>query len=310
MTIALAQASRERAPQAVLANQTSASVAEVNAVESQALNSRWVVSADEAKQLIAQGATVLDARGGLKLQKPLARAIAVNWKQFAQPHAPDQGKLLDDDHLLTQKLQAVGVSRDKPVIAVGDPARGWGEDGRVVWMLRTLGHQKAVLVDGGYQALVKAGVPTAWSAATVAPRPGDFVVERTTAWTIDRAQLKAELGQQNVVVIDTREAREYAGATPYGEQRGGHIPGALHIYYKDLLDQNGKLLPREQMITKLEQLGVTQDTQVVAYCTGGIRSGWFTSILSDLGYKAKNYAGSMWDWSAGPVASYPLEKTN
>ena len=129
----------------------------LNRSQQQAKSSRWLISADEAKQLIEQGATLLDVREqAIQQQGRLLGAVSVTWQQFSQAEAPVRGTLLEDDKVLTQMLQAVGVSNNKPVVVIADPVRGEGEDGRIVWMLRTLGHQKAVLMYGGYEALVKA----------------------------------------------------------------------------------------------------------------------------------------------------------
>ena len=51
---------------------------------------------------------------------------------------------------------------------------------------------------------------------------------------------------------------------------------------------------------------VGPDSKVVAYCTGGVRSGWVTAVLNDLGIPARIYAGSMWEWAAGDPAERPL----
>ena len=188
---------------------------------------------------------------------------------------------------------------------VANPPQGWGEDGRIVWMLRTLGHAQVAMVDGGFEALMAVKAPIQ-SGAYQPPAAGDFVVARNLNWDIQRDELRAQLGQENVVVIDTREAREFAGKTPYGEQRGGHVPGAIHFYFKEFLGQDGKLLPPDDLRAKLQNQGITPETQIVVYCTGGIRSGWLASVLITLGYQARNYAGSMWEWSAAPADSYPL----
>jgi thiosulfate/3-mercaptopyruvate sulfurtransferase len=268
---------------------------------------RWIVAPVEAQQLIAQGATLLDARSeSLQRNGTLQGAIGVSWQQFSQPDAPERGNLLKDDATLMQKLRQVGIFNHRPVVVMADPAHGWGEDGRIVWMLRTLGHQSAVLIDGGYPALVNAGLPQTRSIAHAAAIPGDFVIHRVADWEIQRDPLKAALGRKKLVVVDVRESREFNGKTPYGEQRGGHIPGAIHLHYKALLDANGKLVPRAKILAKLQALGISPDADIVAYCTGGIRSGWFTSVLTSLGFRARNYAGSMWEWSASPVADYPL----
>lgn len=273
------------------------------------LSDNWIVGVDLAKQLLERGATLLDAREPiLKWFCRLPPAIPVTWQEFSRSHFPHKGKILEDDTILTEKLQALGICQDQPVIAIADSVKGWGEDGRIVWMLRSLGHEKAVFVGGGYRALVKAGIAPV-TGANALPQPGDFIVSRRSTWEINRDDLKAMLGNDNLALIDAREPREYAGQTPYGERRGGRIPGAIHLYYKQLMDKQGQLLSRGQIVEILQQKGVSQSTEIVTYCSGGIRSAWLTSVLTNFGFDAKNYAGSMWEWSASPADSYPLEKS-
>lgn len=274
-----------------------------NSLLANPLTDRWIVSAHEAKQLIEQGATLLDTRK--HALRRLQGSVYIDWKQFSPEDAITRGKLLDQDDVLTQRLQALGISQQKPVVVFADPPGGWGEDGRIVWMLRTLGHSQVVMVNGGFDALVEANVPV--KSGRTLPERGDFVVERNATWEIQRDELKTQLDNDNVVVIDTREAREFAGKTPYGEKRGGHVPGAINLYFKEFLTQEGELLPIDDIRTKLQDAGITPDTQIVVYCTGGIRSGWLASVLVTLDYQVKNYAGSMWEWSAAPADRYPLE---
>ena len=85
------------------------------------------------------------------------------------------------------------------------------------------------------------------------------------------------------------------GQTPYGESRGGHVPGAKHLFYKALVSSDGKVLPRDQIHRKLTEIGVKENDEVVSYCTGGVRAGFVTVLLNDAGIAARNYAGSMWE---------------
>ncbi len=266
-------------------------------------SSRWVIEADEARALLAAGALLLDTRGEeLRTAVPLMGSTAVTWQEFSVPDLPNKGHLLSDDAELTDKLRALGVSAGVPVVVVADSANSWGEDGRIVWTLRTLGHPQSFLVNGGVVALL-AGGDLSLTAPTV---PGDFIVARTGAFEIGKEELAGLIGQPDVVILDTREPREYAGATPYGETRGGHIPGAKHVYFKDLIGGDGRILQGETLKARLADLGVSETTQVVSYCTAGIRSGFVTAVLKTAGVNARNYAGSMWEWSAEDSTAYPL----
>lgn len=299
VNLALAPASDQ--PSVVpIANQSAA------AIDPQQLAVQWVVSPAEAKSLIQQGATVLDARSsGLQRQGIIAGSIAVNWQQFSQPSRAERGMLLSHAQL-TQALRAVGISNHRPVVVLADPLQGWGEDGRIVWMLRSLGHSQAVLVDGGYAAAVATGIPIESVIAKNAATPGDFTVQRRIDWEITRDELKQNLQTAQATIIDVREPREFDGSTPYGEPRAGHIPGAVHFYYRELLDENGKILPRSAILAKLQTKGISPNTQIIAYCTAGVRAGWLTAVLANAGFQVRNYAGSMLDWASAPAAEYPL----
>ena len=278
---------------------------------------RWVVTAAEAKALVERGATLLDARNLQPWTPRIKGAQAVRWQSFSPNDAVTRGRLLNQDQVLTQKLQALGISSDRPVVVFADPPQGWGEDGRMVWMLRSLGHSQAVMVDGGYKALKQVN---ASGASETSKSPGNFVVNRKFDWDIQRNQLKTifaagddasdtlnpDTVNPDTVMIDTREPREFRGETPYGEQRGGHLPGAINLYFKDFITEQGKILPQEQISHKLQQHGITPQTPLIVYCTGGIRSGWLASVLVTAGYSVKNYAGSMWEWSAGSSKDFPL----
>ncbi|WP_009633903.1 sulfurtransferase [Synechocystis sp. PCC 7509] len=271
---------------------------------------QWIVNANTAKQLIESDATVLDVRNKITWRLGhLPKARCINWQQFSQKTIPNKGKLLDNSQVLAQLLRHQGISNHQPVIVVGNPSQAFhfGEEGRIVWMLHTLGHSQAAFVDGGQQALVNAGVELEmWGSKP--QKAGDFTINRTDHWEIQADQLQSSLANsQNLIILDNREAREYAGATPYGEKRGGHIPRAIHFYFKELLQPNGYLLSCEQINSLLNQLGIEKGSNIITYCTGGIRSAFFVAVLVSLGYNnSKNYTGSMWEWSQAEPSSHPL----
>lgn len=265
----------------------------------------WIVTPQAAFDLIQQGALVIDARGQdlKKKSGALAGAVALEWQDLAEPNLPTKGRPLPVEQA-SKKLQALGISSNRPIVVVADAVKGWGEDGRVTWLLRAWGHTRVVLVDGGMGALERIG-KLAIQPAVV---PGNFVANEHSQLEIKKEEVKSKLERKDVAFLDVREPREYQGQTPYGEKRGGHLLPAQHLFFKDLLDKNGRLLPRDAIEKVLTSKGVTRDKEIVSYCTGGIRSGWVTTVLNDMGYKARNYAGSMWEWSAQPAEQFPLQK--
>ena len=43
------------------------------------------------------------------------------------------------------------------------------------------------------------------------------------------------------ILIDNRTQKEFHGSTPYGSDRGGHIPNAKHIHWPDFFKKDGTL---------------------------------------------------------------------
>jgi thiosulfate/3-mercaptopyruvate sulfurtransferase len=74
------------------------------------------------------------------------------------------------------------------------------------------------------------------------------------------------------------------------------------------LGDDGRLKSEKTIRQMLKARGVRRGSRVITYCTGGVRSAWVAAVLVDLGYEdVRNFAGSTWQWSAGPASKYPLE---
>jgi len=264
----------------------------------------WIVDAKTAAQLVHRGAQLIDARSAdlkAKSKKQIANAIAASFDTLAPKSGPYRGRLRSVPWL-KKKLSALGVGRGQIVVA-GDAKRGWGEAGWIVWLLRSLGHSKVAMVDGGINALLRAGVRRVRRSAA----PGNFLPRLDRRYLARAMEVKRRLRDGVTSLIDTRQAREYRGATPFGERRGGHLPGAKHLHFRRFIDNDGILLKRSKLNATLSKMGLKKRSPIIAYCTGGVRSAWLVVALKHLGFSsAKNYAGSTWEWSAGKAAAFPL----
>ncbi|MCK6505064.1 sulfurtransferase [Myxococcota bacterium] len=263
------------------------------------------VSPEQAAALLAQGATAIDARGESAWEDGhVPSAAPLSWLSL-RDGLLKVGRLTDQQTRLQASLRAAGVRQGAPVLVYDAGREGWGEAGRLWWTLRYLGHDQAHILDGGWPAWVSAGLPVATDAAR--PPAGDFSprpdeTRRARVQEVQRAVTTCAAGPCEVVFWDSRERREYDGQTPYGEARGGHLPGAVHLWFADLLDAQGFLRPRAELQAELAARGITPDKQVVPYCTGGVRSGFAVAVLEELGFPhAANYDGSMWEWTGDPT---------
>ena len=197
---------------------------------------------------------------------------------------------------------ARGVSRERPVV-IYDHESG-ERASRAVWLLSTLDHPDVRLLDGGSQAWVGSGrslVRVEEVAEPVAPEKAPptlppFRGGRRLEHLATRFDVEQAIDDEATVIVDVRRASEYQG-TEKRARRVGTVPGTVHIFWRDHLNENGALRPAEEVKALYESRGVTPDKTIIAFCQGGYRSASTFIALSSLGYPhVRNYVGSWAEW--------------
>jgi thiosulfate/3-mercaptopyruvate sulfurtransferase len=123
------------------------------------------------------------------------------------------------------------------------------------------------------------------------------------------------LDDPTVCLLEARSPEEYRGdrvspddfEVDHGAERRGRIPGAVHLYYQELLRDDGTLLDRDALAARFDQV-LGDATQVGSYCRLSHRATltWFalTRILDHP--SARVYDGSWTEW--GSIVGYPIER--
>ena len=108
---------------------------------------------------------------------------------------------------------------------------------------------------------------------------------------IARDELERRLGEDGLVLLDVRTAREYTGAAGYPcDHRQGHLPGARNVDLQQLIEAGDAAAVRALV-------AAPEGSEVIAYCHSGGRSAMAAQILEAAGYTARNYVGSWHEWS-------------
>lgn len=269
------------------------------------------LSVAAAESLMQAGAVVLDARASGYLLSHLPAAQAVDWRDYRDGWGRT-GRLSRDAAAMASRLAGLGVDAERPVLVYGDGARGFGEEGRIAWLLLYLGHRQVYLLDGGFAAWRGQGRPVERGLTLRSPRPGTFPPHIQAELRADRDAVQRTLGTvaDRPILVDVRSEAEWHGATPYFEARGGRIPGAQWLEWLRLLDPSGQLKSDEALGRELSQRGLhDRGREIIVYCTGGVRSAFVVMVLKKLGYtRVRNYDGSFWEWAADralPVETSP-----
>ena len=165
---------------------------------------------------------------------------------------------------------------------------------RAFWFLEYFGHTHVQVLDGGFSAWARAGLPVTREAS--APPKSTWTGVRQPQRIAVWRDVRDRLGRSETVIVDTRSDGEYCG-TNVRAKRGGAIPGAKHIEWTRNLRSDGTFKPADELQAMYEAAGVTPDKEVITYCQGGYRAAHAYLALRLLGYpRVRNYTGSWKEW--------------
>ena len=197
-----------------------------------------------------------------------------------------------------------GVGGESRVVLYSIGTMMWAT--RFWWMLRSLGFDRAAVLDGGFDKWKAEGRPTesgparGYTPATfkAVPRPGFFV---------DKRAVLAATSERGTVIVNALGPQFHKGLEPSRYGRPGRVPGSVNVPAATLVNGAGKdFASLADAEAKFAAQGVTKDKRVICYCGGGISATIDLFLLHQLGHDALTlYDGSMGEWAKDP--SLPIE---
>jgi thiosulfate/3-mercaptopyruvate sulfurtransferase len=209
---------------------------------------------------------------------------------------------------------SLGIGPRTTVIIYGDPVQ-FGS--YAYWTYAMAGHANLKLLDGGRRKWLLEKRPLSRDVPSFAPV--DYPAPRGAApMRIGRDDMRAHLGDPRRLLIDVRSPEEYSGdrvsdysfAVDHGAERAGRIPGAKHLYFRELLNDDDSFKSPDELRRVLAAHGLTPDAfdEIVCYCRLSHRAtiAWL-ALGAALGHRdVKIYDGSWTEW--GSIVGFPIEK--
>ncbi|SMO49577.1 sulfurtransferase [Solitalea koreensis] len=215
-----------------------------------------------------------------------------------KPDPADGGRHpLPDFIQFSKVLTRLGITPHTHVV-IYDDKNGANAASRFWWMLKSIGHKKVQVLDGGFDAAIKTGVPTSSKEEV----PLKTEVYETSQWQLPLADINEvdrATQNDNYLIIDVREKDRFDGLREPIDSVAGHIPGAINIPLQGNLDADGFF--KTPIVLKEQYSQVLQGKKaehVIVHCGSGVTACHTLLAMAYAGMEIpKLYVGSWSEWS-------------
>ncbi|KAA1302770.1 MAG: sulfurtransferase [SAR202 cluster bacterium] len=213
---------------------------------------------------------------------------------------------------LSSRLGEIGVSTDSTLVICGDPVQ-YGT--YALWVMTMAGVKDVRILDGSRTRWINDGNPLETEGLSREPIDNGSL-DPSIATRIGRDEVLQKINNPDTVLLDVRSPEEYRGerVSPpggfdHGAERKGRIPGAVHLFFRELLNDDDTFISKEKLERKFSEVGVKKSSEkdIVSYCRLSHRAtlSWF-AMSEILGIeKAQIYDGSWTEW--GSIVGFPIE---
>jgi len=208
-------------------------------------------------------------------------------------------------------LFSLGITKTSHVV-IYDNNNGANAAARFWWLLKSVGHQKVQVLNGGMKEAEKIGFPIS-NAQEATPS------QNITPYTFDNWLLPVATFEEVVaasqnplenIIIDVRAADRYNGINEPLDAVAGHIPNAINVPFSTNLDQEGLFLQPSELQAKYKQVfTMTNPKNIIVHCGSGVTACHTLLAMAYAGLAIpKLYVGSWSEWSRSKQPIVTQEK--
>jgi thiosulfate/3-mercaptopyruvate sulfurtransferase len=218
------------------------------------------------------------------LRGHLPGAAYVSWSEDLSAPAPPSGHprwMLLGPAEFAPVMSRLGIGDSTMV--VGYDAEGGHHAARLWLGLRRYGHESRPLESGEVRP----------APATFTPRPRERVLAT-------KEEVLAAVRSGDPWLLDVRRDSEFTGEEKRAA-RGGHIPGAVNILWKEALHDDWTLRDADELEEFYTNAGFGPENSTITYCQAGVRAAFTHLVLTALGHEdVRTYDGSWEEWGNDP----------
>ncbi|WP_372800298.1 sulfurtransferase [Lutibacter sp.] len=212
--------------------------------------------------------------------------------------------MIPSEEVFTKKCRVLGINNES-IIVVYDNL-GIYTSPRAWWMFRVMGHEKVAVLNGGLDAWMKEDFPVE-SISEITNNKGNFKANYQPNLVKDSSFLVNNIKQKTHLVIDARSVDRYEGNVPEPRENmaSGHIPNSLNLHFKNVLDNDGKMKSKNELLTIFQQFTI-KNQPLIFTCGSGVTAS-ILLLASEIALENNKslYDGSWAEW--GQLGKFPIE---
>jgi len=239
-------------------------------------------------------------------------------RDYLKAHIPGAVYAHIDEDLSGKKIPGVTGRHPLPEIPVfAETLSRWGVDSgtqavvyddsngttaaRLWWMLKWLGHGSVALLDGGWAAWNRLGLPS--RGGEESRFRGEFEPREVAGAYVRAEQVQQYCNDAGFVILDARSAPRFRGEVEPIDPVAGHIPGAVSAPCEQNVSADGTFLPPDVLRARFESLVKSVPTEnVICYCGSGVTAAHNLIAIAYAGLgMGRLYAGSWSEWITDPA---------
>ncbi|MEK7433123.1 MAG: sulfurtransferase [Cyanobacteriota bacterium] len=197
----------------------------------------------------------------------------------------------------SEVLSNLGIS-EKSHVVIYDDKNGSNASARFWWMLKSIGHEKVQVLNGGFQEAEKQNFPINSNVVTI-NKTKLYKIDNWKLKTIEMNEVEKISKDKNYILIDVRDVQRYNGESEPIDLIAGHIPGAINIPFTENLDKNGLFLSPKELKEKYKKIfGNIKSENIIFHCGSGVTACHSLLAIAYAGLEIPSlYVGSWSEWS-------------